>query len=413
MQEREDICCNICQEEYNLGTKVPRSLNCGHTFCTSCLAECFQRGNFKCPTDRSEITVVAVELLPRNFSLIEIIVKASNRLYCPVHKKLLEFVCLNDSKLLCSYCLLYDHHTWHELAIFDEYVKELKNHSEQLSCMVGKLKGIALNQVKNVHVSKQYETEEGVKLFFKGIRKRLDQMELNILSEINREFERAKLSTVREEVVNHWINKAEYTLEAIRNAGEGGVYVLSTEEKGLIESGNAILNDPEYLKSSSELDQIYFTTNEAALNSLISLNIAGQHSTSPLNVDVTLLSIDALDTLCSFCGINPTQGFLCSNRCNLCLFKAAKKEFCVECKQAMRKSYWESIKNSKTFNCRLCNNKECLANASNFDCDCLFCANCTKSIREQFRSNGNMLRCICGIHLTSSKVGAADATANT
>ena len=48
--------CSICQEEFDILNKKPISLNCGHTFCPSCLINLKKSlMEFICPICRVEI----------------------------------------------------------------------------------------------------------------------------------------------------------------------------------------------------------------------------------------------------------------------------------------------------------------------------------------------------------------------
>ncbi|XP_050700674.1 uncharacterized protein LOC126987602 [Eriocheir sinensis] len=45
--------CEVCLEYYNEGKRLPRSLSCGHTFCTQCLTQIIKRGPLRCPYCRA------------------------------------------------------------------------------------------------------------------------------------------------------------------------------------------------------------------------------------------------------------------------------------------------------------------------------------------------------------------------
>ena len=70
--------CSICFEGYNDKNKCPRLLNCGHSFCSSCLEKLlWARGNaIDCPTCRNTVAVpTGVAGLSKNFALLDIVDK--------------------------------------------------------------------------------------------------------------------------------------------------------------------------------------------------------------------------------------------------------------------------------------------------------------------------------------------------
>lgn len=75
--QREDaLDCLICAYPYDRHQKVPRILQCGHTFCQTCLFELKrQRGDghttILCPTCRKVETVFCIENLPENEYVFE------------------------------------------------------------------------------------------------------------------------------------------------------------------------------------------------------------------------------------------------------------------------------------------------------------------------------------------------------
>ena len=62
--------CGICHQKYNVGDKIPRILiNCGHTFCTSCLMKYYHNSHIRCPYCRKLVkNLDNVETLPLNLS---------------------------------------------------------------------------------------------------------------------------------------------------------------------------------------------------------------------------------------------------------------------------------------------------------------------------------------------------------
>ena len=69
--------CGICHQKYNVGDKIPRILvNCGHTFCTSCLMKYYHNNHIRCPYCRKLVkNLDNVETLPLNLSIFGEIVK--------------------------------------------------------------------------------------------------------------------------------------------------------------------------------------------------------------------------------------------------------------------------------------------------------------------------------------------------
>ena len=72
-----DICA-VCKNKYNVGDRIPRILvNCGHTFCTSCLLKYHHgKDHIRCPSCKKLVKHLDnVETLPLNLSIFGEIVK--------------------------------------------------------------------------------------------------------------------------------------------------------------------------------------------------------------------------------------------------------------------------------------------------------------------------------------------------
>ncbi|XP_071523750.1 uncharacterized protein [Panulirus ornatus] len=64
-------CCRVCNEHYVPCERVPRSLGCGHTFCTICLTKMKETsGVLKCPTCRAVHPHADVDNLTVNYDLM-------------------------------------------------------------------------------------------------------------------------------------------------------------------------------------------------------------------------------------------------------------------------------------------------------------------------------------------------------
>lgn len=46
--------CNVCLDMYNEEKRRPRTLPCGHTFCTPCLTSVWRHNSVTCPTCRTK-----------------------------------------------------------------------------------------------------------------------------------------------------------------------------------------------------------------------------------------------------------------------------------------------------------------------------------------------------------------------
>ena len=162
---QEDTNCSICSENYNISTKLPRILNCQHTFCSLCLKnlknhrgdhmnsenenfqrgdhmnsknENFQRGDYmnyiKCPKDgiKTIMEKNQIEQLPLNFEILEEIRKKKKGIFCEkkkceTHLKKLELICLSDNKQICVDCVLFGIHKNCDYDKKKNYLEFVKN----------------------------------------------------------------------------------------------------------------------------------------------------------------------------------------------------------------------------------------------------------------------------------------------
>jgi uncharacterized protein YbaR (Trm112 family) len=64
-----DITCPICFDTFNDKDKIPRILQCGHTFCQSCLMDLRTSNILTCPTCRKYFSADVKQLI-KNFTIL-------------------------------------------------------------------------------------------------------------------------------------------------------------------------------------------------------------------------------------------------------------------------------------------------------------------------------------------------------
>ena len=105
--------CPSCYENFNENERVPRNLQCGHTFCERCLLQLQNSQNYSCPICRKQQIGFKAADLPKNYIALDLVQKqiemskAAN--LCTIHtKEQLRFFCVTCSNLICPECIV-DH----------------------------------------------------------------------------------------------------------------------------------------------------------------------------------------------------------------------------------------------------------------------------------------------------------------
>lgn len=145
--------CAVCLEVYSeSGSSAPRSLSCGHSFCTSkseggssitilslvgCITELVKGNGLNCPKCHhyTLLPPQGVNNLPKNFAILEMMYSigakdtgATDTLpltlnkapLCVEHGDQLSSYCKEDQQLVCSSCLLYGPHKQHQSKLVKE-----------------------------------------------------------------------------------------------------------------------------------------------------------------------------------------------------------------------------------------------------------------------------------------------------
>lgn len=157
-EEKNLNICGVCNDKYNVGEKIPRILvNCGHTYCTSCLTKYYRKNRIRCPYCKKLVKYLdSVEQLPLNINLFSESIVCNSLLQkminddshygmsslCPKHKeKQRHFYCSHHNINFCRECIKSDHkeNACCVVDLFD--IARLFEHFEQ-------------NQIKNYSIIK-------------------------------------------------------------------------------------------------------------------------------------------------------------------------------------------------------------------------------------------------------------------
>ncbi|XP_063791420.1 E3 ubiquitin/ISG15 ligase TRIM25-like [Pseudophryne corroboree] len=250
---REELSCSICLNLYT----DPVSLRCGHNFCQECIVRVLdtqEAGGYSCPECRAEYQerpsleksrklsniakhflltplhsedsgvscmyclqapVPAVKtcqqcetslcedhLSAHNRSLEHVLIEPTSSLEnrkCQTHKKLLEYHCCEDAACVCVSCFVTGPHKGHQVLSLDEAVrvkkKTLREHLEKLTSRTEDMeKRVQSLQDHRRKVQKKVaDASERVNVLFMDLRKQLEDLESQVLSEISREEEEISL----------------------------------------------------------------------------------------------------------------------------------------------------------------------------------------------------------------------------
>lgn len=114
--------CGVCRLNYNVGDRIPRILvNCGHTYCTSCLLKYYRKKRIRCPFCKKLVkNLESVELLPLNICIFSESISNNDVLLnlldsdseenqssdCKLHKeKQKHFYCSSHGTNFCRECI--------------------------------------------------------------------------------------------------------------------------------------------------------------------------------------------------------------------------------------------------------------------------------------------------------------------
>ncbi|XP_073502118.1 E3 ubiquitin/ISG15 ligase TRIM25-like [Phyllobates terribilis] len=247
---RDELNCSICLSLYT----DPVSLRCGHNFCCSCIVSVLDAqeaaGGYSCPDCRAEYPVrPALEknrklrniveffsstqpdmeetrifctyctkspvpavksclqcetslcddhLTVHNKALDHILVEPTgsfNNKKCSLHKKVLEYYCLQDRAYLCVSCCLVGKHRGHQVELLDEAFekkRKLRKYLDDLNPQRAEIQTRVQNlqDHKKKIQEKASDKRKNISKIFMDIKKQLEITEKKALSEVSRQEEK-------------------------------------------------------------------------------------------------------------------------------------------------------------------------------------------------------------------------------
>ncbi|XP_077354560.1 E3 ubiquitin-protein ligase TRIM35-like [Festucalex cinctus] len=127
-QIQDNLCCPACLEIFN----EPVILLCSHSFCRGCVQQWWRlKGDRTCPLCGTECTLTELPLNLALKSVCEALSQASveSEDMCRLHKKKLQFICLNHQQFACLLCRDAEIHAGHKFRPLNEFVND---HKEKL-----------------------------------------------------------------------------------------------------------------------------------------------------------------------------------------------------------------------------------------------------------------------------------------
>ncbi|XP_078002324.1 putative E3 ubiquitin-protein ligase TRIML1 [Phascolarctos cinereus] len=134
---QEELICSICRDYL----ENPMSIECGHSFCHSCLLRCWQEASpsFSCPECRSIFQVRAFKANVGLGKLAAIAKKIrphclqypGSHSKCETHQKVQKLFCEDDQSPICMSCSESNKHKAHILHCIDEAAEDFRENLQE------------------------------------------------------------------------------------------------------------------------------------------------------------------------------------------------------------------------------------------------------------------------------------------
>ncbi|XP_067092191.1 E3 ubiquitin-protein ligase TRIM35-like [Osmerus mordax] len=262
----EDLICPVCFEIY----KDPVVLTCSHSFCKTCLQDCWN-DEFKecrnCPVCRKRFTLaeppcnLALKNLCETLEKKGSIVLTESEVFCSLHNEKLKLFCLKDKEPICLVCQTSRKHRSHTCVPVDEAAQDHREEIQTaLKPMEKKLeyfKKIKLTCDKTAgHIKMQANcTECRIKMEFKKLHQFLQQEEEDRISALKKE-EKQKSEKINEKIrgINKEIVLLSCTIKTIKEELRAKDVLFLQKFKVTEEKTQVKLLDAPHLVSGTLLD---------------------------------------------------------------------------------------------------------------------------------------------------------------
>uniref|UniRef100_UPI003AADEF40 E3 ubiquitin-protein ligase TRIM35-like n=1 Tax=Centroberyx gerrardi TaxID=166262 RepID=UPI003AADEF40 len=208
-RSEDDLSCPVCCDIF----KDPVILSCSHSFCKTCLQECWTEKQItECPICNRRFSKIEP---PRNFVLKNLCeafllerdqrASAESELLCSLHSEKLKLFCLDHQQPVCVVCRDSEKHTNHRFRPIDEAARDHKEElQESLKPLQEKLK--LFNEVKGncdqtaEHIKVQARrTERQIKEEFKKFHQFLEKEEKSRIAALKKE-EKKKCQMMKKKI---------------------------------------------------------------------------------------------------------------------------------------------------------------------------------------------------------------------
>ncbi|XP_074045298.1 putative E3 ubiquitin-protein ligase TRIML1 [Macrotis lagotis] len=205
---QKELICSICREYFT----NPTSIECGHSFCHSCLSSHWQQAStpFSCPECRNVSQLRDFKANVHLGKLAAIVKNGRPRgLHdpkgqgkCEVHQKVLELFCEDDQSLICVSCSRSQEHEVHKIYSIDEAAKKFREKAQETVSHFW-------SEIGNV--IKQIDKE---KKKFASTKEEIEMQKKNILSE----FQKIKqfLTEEKDEYLSHMETQGKVNLNGLQ-----------------------------------------------------------------------------------------------------------------------------------------------------------------------------------------------------
>ncbi|XP_059495746.1 zinc-binding protein A33-like isoform X1 [Stegostoma tigrinum] len=192
-----DLSCAVCHDLY----KDPVLLDCDHSFCRSCITQCWEKADTACcPVCRTETSSRTLRPHRTLSNIVETFVKSGGggeiQQECSRHKEKLKIFCKTDNQLICLVCQISKYHQNHQLLPTEEAAEEFKGElqtflksvqDKKQACEAGK----SGYEATLSHIQDQgVKTEKQIKAEFENLHQFLREEERIVLEDLKLEKEK-------------------------------------------------------------------------------------------------------------------------------------------------------------------------------------------------------------------------------